>query len=160
MKISKAWSTHMPVLIRTVQMTNGPVLELGAGIFSTPLLHWLCAEKDRRLATYESVLKYYRIAKQFKSKTHTIKLVDDWDKININKHWSVAFVDHPTDRRMKDTLRLKDKADYIILHDTQDSGYRYDKVWPHFKYIYHWKFCKPWTSVVSNFYEIDPILYR
>ncbi len=160
MKISKAWSTHMPVLIRTVQMTNGPVLELGAGIFSTPLLHWLCAEKERGLVTYESVLKYYRIAKQFKSKTHSIKLVEDWDKININKHWSVAFVDHPTDRRMKDTLRLKDKADYIILHDTQDSGYRYDKVWPHFKYIYHWKFCKPWTSVVSNFYEIDPILYR
>ena len=150
----------MPVLIRTVQMTNGPVLELGAGIFSTPLLHWLCEEKDRELATYESVEKYYRIAKQFKSKTHTVELVDDWDKINVDKHWSVAFIDHPTDRRAKDALRLKDIADYVILHDTQDSAYGYDKVWPHFKYIYHWKFHKPWTSVVSNSYEIDPILYR
>jgi hypothetical protein len=150
----------MPVLITTVQMTNGPVLELGAGIFSTPLLHWLCEEKKRKLVTFEDVKKYYRFAKQYRSKTHSVEFVEDWDKIKIDKHWSVALIDHPENRRVKDALRLKDRADYIIIHDTQDSVYGYDKIWPHFKYIYHWKYCKPWTSVLSNTYEIDPVLYR
>ena len=51
----KFWTTHMPVIIKFIQATEGRVLELGAGLFSTPLLHWLCAEKGRKLYTYEDV---------------------------------------------------------------------------------------------------------
>ena len=135
-------------------MTDGPVLELGSGLFSTPLLHWLCAESRRRLLTFEDVREYYDFARQFSSKTHTIHFVRDWDKIDISREWDVVLIDHPVKRRYVDAIRLKDNAKYIILHDTDRHDYRYDEVWPHFKYIYHWKFGMPWTSVVSNYKEI------
>jgi len=155
-KVHKEWSTYLPMLIKCVQATDGPVMELGAGVFSTPLLHWLCEEKGRKLVTYENVEKFYVFAKCYESKTHVVQKVDNYDEIDTESHWSVVLVDHDATRRMMDTIRLKRSADYLILHDTHHEVYRYRHVWHHFKYIYHWKFCKPWTSVVSNFCEVDP----
>src|SRR3989344_623162 len=146
----KGNSTYMPFLIRAIQMSEGPILELGAGIFSTPLLHWLCAEKRRRLFTYEDNKDFFEFARQFRSRNHRIISVDDWDKIDIEKNWSVVLVDHLIERRAIEALRLKDCADYIVLHDTNVPKYKYEEVWPYFKEVKHWKFCTPWTSVVSN----------
>ena len=135
-------------------------MELGAGVYSTPLLHWLCAEKGRKLVTYEHDKRYYVFAKNYRSSNHTVERVVNYDEIDTESHWSVILVDHDANRRMMDTIRLKNSADYLILHDTHHKVYNYKYVWHHFKHIYHWKFCKPWTSVVSNYYEVDPILYR
>ncbi|MFC1600640.1 hypothetical protein ACFL25_01015 [Patescibacteria group bacterium] len=164
MRLKKGWSTHIPVLLKYAQKTKGSILELGAGIHSTPLLHWICAEDGRKLITYESNSKWYKYAKQYQSRNHTIRFVKSWDSLDLeppntsaqktNKRWSIVFVDHDIDRRFIDTVRLKDKADYIILHDTDTPAYKYDKVWDNFKYTFHWKFCRPHTSVVSNYYKL------
>src|SRR3954454_11711777 len=72
-------STHFPVLIKLIQMTDGPVLELGSGLFSTPLLHWLCFERawcgkpGRRLYTWEAYAHYLEFAKKFQSPTHDVR---------------------------------------------------------------------------------------
>lgn len=153
LKKYKPTTTHMNTLIKAVQATDGPVLELGSGFFSTPLLHWLCAENSRKLVSYEDDMEYFEYLKQFKSRNHRTRFVEDWDKIDIEKHWSVVLIDHRADRRAIDAIRLKNFADYIVIHDSQtetESAYRYDKVWPHFRNIYHWKIAIPWTSVVSN----------
>ena len=145
----------MPMLIRAVQITDGAVMELGAGIFSTPLLHWLCAGDGRSLVTYEKDPKYYGFARKFMSRTHRICLVDDWDKIDIKTHWSVVLIDQDN-KRGETALLLKDSADYIILHDSEEEKlYGYDKIWEHFKYRYDWKECSPWTTVVSNFKDLS-----
>ncbi len=150
MRLRKDYTTHMPIVIKLVQMTRGPVLELGSGVFSTPLLHWLCAESRRRLETYEDEKEFISFASKFRSRNHRIFLVEDWDKIDISRHWDVALIDHVTYRRSTDAIRLKDNADYIILHDSETDRYGYSGVYSHFKHIHHWKFCKPWTTVVSN----------
>lgn len=155
MKMTQAWTTHMPTLIKVMQMTHGPVMELGAGLFSTPLLHWLCYENNRKLVTYEEKERYAKFAKSFNSENHLVFHVADYDEIDTETHWSVVLVDHSDTRRAKDILRLKDKANYIIIHDTHSRAYGYNKIWKHFKYIYHWKFAKPWTSVVSNFNSLE-----
>ncbi len=146
----------MPMLIKILQMTNGSVMELGGGAFSTPLLHWLCAEKERELVTYENNLDYEKFLKTFVSKNHSIRFIKDWKDIDMQTHWSVVFIDHsPAIRRSIDAIRLKDKADYIILHDSnQDHGYGYENVWEHFKYRYDWKFATPNVTVVSNFRDL------
>lgn len=156
MRLTKAWSTHIPMLLKYAQATNGPILELGAGIFSTPLLHWICAESNRKLVTYEKNERWFEFANQYRSKNHKVRLVKNWDKVDftIDTHWSVVLVDHETDRRIIEVIRLKDRVDYMILHDTHHSVYEYDKIWSHFKYIYHWKYCKAHTSVVSNFKKL------
>lgn len=143
------------MLIKAVQLTKGPVLELGAGVFSTPLLHWLCAEERRPLVTYESDPEYYRFARKFLSRTHRAVLIDNWNNIDTQTYWSVVLIDQNTNRG--DTaILLKNSADFIILHDSEEEKlYGYDKVYPHFKYVYHWKFCKPYTAVVSNTDNLD-----
>jgi hypothetical protein len=152
---SKEYTTHMPMLIKCVQATDGGVLELGSGLSSTPLLHWLCQEKARQLWTFEEEEDYYKFARKFQSKNHRIRLIDFKD-FNVKGHWSVALVDQSTKQRTPSILYLKDKVDYIVIHDTEGKEvYGYDEVWKHFKYVYHWKGCTPWTSVVSNFKDLS-----
>lgn len=158
-KFSKETSTHNPLLIKMVQMSTGDVCELGSGLFSTPLLHWLC--RGRRLVTYENDLEYYEFAKKFVSKSHRIHLVKSFDEVDTKRRWGVVLIDHsPEDhsRRGIDAIRLKDCADYIILHDTEpeeETKYGYDKVWPLFKYRHDWTGVKPFTTVISNFKDLS-----
>ncbi len=162
MKLGMRWSSFIPTLIKAVQNTDGPILELGSGLFSTPLLHWLCAEQGRSLSTYEDTQEYYRFARKFRTETHEIKFVTDWDKEDFDKEkWSIVLIDHTAKRRTIDALRLKSHAQFIILHDTQEVSwhhYGYKKLWSKFKNIYHWEYDLanlPRTSVVSNISNLD-----
>lgn len=160
MKLNAGWSSHLPVLNRVMRKADGPVLELGAGIFSTPYLHWMCVDAKLPLWTYESEEQYVRYTKSFARDGHTIIHVTDWDKIDIDKKWSVVFIDHVVGRRVIDAIRLADKADYIVLHDTQVETlkyYGYNKLWSHFKYVKHFPQFSPQTTVVSNFKELDDL---
>lgn len=156
-KHTKGWTTHMPMLIKTVQMSKGDVIEVGGGIFSTPLLHWLCKILNRKLITYENEPTFYRLAHEFQSPSHRIRWIDNWDDMDFKTHRGVVFIDHhPSERRGIDVINYKDSADYIVMHDSEKpEKHSYDKVWEHFKYVYHWKDCKPWTSVVSNFKDLS-----
>jgi hypothetical protein len=155
MRFNKSRSSFFPVLIKTVQNTSGPILELGSGYFGTPLLHWLSEESDRRLVTYEDKQEYYAFARRFRTDTHEVHFVTDWDKANFDKEaWDVVFVDHRAERRVKDILRLKNRAKYIVIHDTEEKIYGFDKIWPRFKHVYHWNFDTLHTSVVSNLVDL------
>jgi hypothetical protein len=155
--ISRLYSSYMPILLDLIEKTDGPILELGGGAFSTPLLHWMCAENKRKVVTYESRHMWYRFLSYpghgFETKYHEVHYARNWDEIDIGGHWSVALVDHETHRRYQDARRLKDNADYIIIHDSHKKKYVLDRIWKEFKYIYHWDKYKIHTSVVSNKYE-------
>lgn len=152
-RFKKEWTTHMPMLIKAVQMSKGTIVELGSGPFSTPLLHWLCL--GRRLFSYENQQGYFDFAARFRSKTHSIRFVEDWDKLELGKkHYGVIFIDHDG-HRGADAVRFKDKADYIVLHDSSEACYGYELLDGHFKYRLDWKGAWPWTTVVSNFKDLS-----
>ena len=152
----KGSSTHFPMLIKCVQATEGGVLELGTGLFSTPLLHWLCSEKQKPLISYEDSEEFYRLARLFQNRYHRIRKIDDWKKFDIGGHWSVALIDQSTKNRAQMAIYLKDKVDYIVLHDSNDeSHYKYHLVWPHFKYRFDYTKQTPNTTVVSNFKDLS-----
>lgn len=46
--------THIPILAAVVAMTDGPVLELGTGLNSTPLLSEMCFHMSRDLYSIET----------------------------------------------------------------------------------------------------------
>lgn len=154
-------SSHFPMLIKAVQMSKGTVVELGSGIFSTPLLHWLCFENKRKLITYENYSHYYDLAKKFESDNHHIRFIKDWDEVEPNEHFSVVLIDHTPKRprtRGMDLIKFKDHADYIVVHDTGpkiEAKYGYEEAWPYFKYRYDWKKHPYWTTVVSNFKPLN-----
>lgn len=151
----------MPLLIKLVQMTHGPVMELGSGLFSTPLLHWLCAEKKRELVTCENSREFYEFARKFRSRNHKVRLVKTFDEVDSKRRWSVVLIDHSPERPLRrgdDVIKLKDVADYIVLHDSEpqeEQHYGYWKVWEHFKYRYDWNLCLHHTTVLSNFKDLS-----
>ena len=161
-KFGKETATHLPILMKLVGMTNGPILELGTGIFSTPYLHWACFEKKRKLVSYERQPEYFEMVKQYICDYHQIYLVNKncWDKIDIDaEHWSVVLVDHSPSKSRKDEVRrLANLADYIVLHDTDDEydlTYKYSEIYPLFKYRYDFAGLSPRTTVVSNFKDLS-----
>ena len=156
--LSKNYSTHNAMLMKTLLISKGLVIECGGGIFSTPILHWMCKMLDRELITYEEDPAYYVFERQFQSRQHRIRFVKNWNEIKMQKHAGMVFIDHhPPERRMIETMRFKDVADYIVIHDTEriDEKYNLPEVFEQFKYRYDWKACKPWTSVVSNFKDLS-----
>ena len=139
----------MPMILKYVPLCSGDVLEIGSGLFSTPLLHWLCKGLGKNLITYENDERFFNFAQTFEDETHKVILIKDWNDIPV-KQYGVVLIDHaPESRRAVDAIKFKD-SEYVIMHDTEARVYGYDQVWPHFEHRFDWKDCRPWTSVVSN----------
>lgn len=160
MKLRRGWSSHIPMLVKMLQNSSGPVLELGMGLFSTPVLHWMCQDLDRKLVSYENEEKYFKIDLDYQNPNHEVKLVENWDDAEIdNTHWGMILVDHaPASRRKVDIRRLANKADFLIVHDTQPEDerfYKYHWVFPEFKYRYDYTKASPNTTILSNFIDLS-----
>jgi hypothetical protein len=160
----KQCGTHIPVLLRVIPRTVGDVCEVGCGFNSTPLLHWLL--QGRKLVTYESDPDYYNFARKFQSNNHKIIKIDDWSSADYDRHWGVVFIDHTTSREKINGVRRQrgddaikfTNADIMIMHDTEPEAvenYRYNLVFPLYKYRCDWTNNKPWTSVVSNVIDVS-----
>jgi len=93
MKFTMKWGSHIPILLKIMSITNGDVLELGMGLYSTPLLFWMCIDTKRKLTSYENDPKYFRLLGRNNNKFHESYLIQDWNKINIDKNWDMAFID-------------------------------------------------------------------
>jgi len=162
LRFGKEIASYMPILMKIVNMTNGPILELGAGLFSTPYLHWACYDKKRKLVSYEGKSRYFEMVQQYDCDYHKIYQVGNngWDGIDIDtEHWSVVLVDHaPLDRRKKEAIRLSNIADYIVLHDSDeehDESYKYSEIYPLFKYRYDTVGLFSRTTVISNLKDLS-----
>lgn len=151
--------SHLPILTKIVDMTEGPILELGIG-FSTVVLDMMCRLTKRPLFSYDNDPQWYEKYLEYQSDFHQILLTDDWDKIDIdNRHWSVVLIDHrPALRRRVEAKRLKDNTDYVVMHDSEpeiNKFYRYTDIYPLFKYRFDYTRCKPFTTVLSNFKKLN-----
>lgn len=161
MNVSIRYSTHLPVLMEVMKRSSGDVLELGPGVFSTPVLHWLCQEKKRNLLTIESDLKWLRFCrKYYRTDYHKFAYIENWDQAKdlINKPWDVVLVDHsPSERRVKEIALLANLAKYIVIHDSdarKDSEYHYPSIYSLFKFRYDFTEVEPATTILSNFVDL------
>jgi len=159
--VSIRYSSFLPVLLEIMKTTHGDVLELGAGVFSTPILHWLCQKEKRNLLTMESDWTWFYFACQYyRTDYHKFIYAKRWnyDENTIKKSWDVVLVDHsPSQRRVTEVRLLANLAKYIILHDSNQSAdrtYRYSTIYPLFKYRYDLLKVEPTTTVLSNFVDL------
>jgi len=137
---------------------GGDVLELGAGIYSTPILHNLCDAQGRKMVTYESDPDFYEWAAHYQTPFHDVRKVERWSDIDISMPWAVAFVDHaPDDKRWEDVARLA-HAEYVVIHDSDakwEHKYRFSKAYPLFKYVRQYRELHPNTAVLSNLHALE-----
>jgi len=146
------YATHLPLLAACVANSGGPVLELGCGLYSTPVLHALCL--GRRLVSVESNAEWYERFKHLNTDQHRVVLSKEVPE--LPSPWSVVLVDqHPVKTRAPSILRLREKTTLFVCHDTEHRLYEYEPVLSTFKYRVEWQRYAPWTSVVSDTIELD-----
>lgn len=150
--------SHVPILAACLARTNGHVLEMGVGYGSTPLIHTMCF--NRQIVSADTELKWLELFKPLansvgRKESHEFHLVTDWNKFLSERkyqYYDVAFVDHDGGSRVDSVDTLRNRAKWIVLHDTdpaQLSAYGYEPIISTFKYRFDWTHFKPWTTVLS-----------
>jgi hypothetical protein len=146
--------THLPYLSRLCSNTNGHIIELGSGYFSTPLLHWTTQHNGKIFRSYETNKNWADTMGE------PVSYIENWEKANFfEMRWTIAFIDHGHALLRKEhAMALKDNADYIVLHDTEPKNehiYRYSELWKHFLYRRDFNQIEPHTTIVSNTQQLD-----
>lgn len=149
--------SHVPILAAAVAQAQGPVLELGAGDNSTPLLHYLCRSLGRGLVTLETNPAWLARFEEYRGEGHELKLIERWyDFDPADSRWGVAFVDcAPGEARERLIRVLQGHAALIVAHDSErDYGaggeYGYEHVTPLFKHVAEFRRFRPYTLVLSD----------
>ncbi len=167
--IDAGCGTHIFCLSTAVMNTDGPILEMGSGDFSTPLLHALCATHKRFLLTTDTDKKWLGYFEDLQTEWHHFEYVpvydDDWslnpkpwqwDNVARDTHWAVVFIDHrPGERRIEDIQRLRDHTDIFVIHDTETASYGYGPLLSTFKYIYVDRRYTTYTTVASDTIDVS-----
>jgi hypothetical protein len=158
------FGSHLPVLMKVVQISDGPVLEMGSGIYSTVFLHWACFNAKRKLTTIESKWKYYKEMRRLRCDWHEIEFVKSWEKANIKGDWSVVLLDQGPGHHRGVAAKQLTHVDYLVLHDSDAPfSYGYESVFPLFKYRFDYvnpERATPSTTVLSNKHNLDNLLVR
>lgn len=166
-----AFSTHQPVLIHVLNtITEGDVLEFGMGWHSTPLMHLLCGIQGRELLSIDTDIDWFEKFREYEATWHHLDVtaqgpVYDGTHDMFHKRYAIAFIDAaPAEIRQPVIERIKDMADYVIVHDSECvfqgrvNVYRYD--FSMYKHVLHFRPMNPATSVLSNLEEINPKILK
>lgn len=155
-----AIGSHLAILIQVMQYVDGPIVELGTGLYSTPFLHWACVPTRRELFSYESAESFMLFAESFQNDHHHVVHVDDWDDVDLSPRWGLAFVDHaPASRRVIDIRRLR-HAEFIVVHDTTTPNRRHNRIYNYrsIRRLFRYRFERVddtiGTTVFSNTYDV------
>lgn len=167
MLVLDPYVTHIPVLAAAVARTSGPVLELGAGWGSTPMLHLMCHQTTRHLTTLETDERFFELFGRLQSPLHELRQIESWTDdptIESRPYWGLAFVDcAPGEERAGLISRLRGRCRLIVAHDSEtDLGaggnYGYEAVKEGFRYTAEYRLMRPYTLVLSEDmpFDLDP----
>jgi hypothetical protein len=146
------YGSHQRALVAAVCRTVGPVIEFGCGDYSTPILHEMCGAAGRKLLSLESDPEWLARFTAMRTPEHEIRLVTSWDDVDLGGPWAVAFVDHaPAARRVVDIERVRSRAQFIVVHDTEDPTYGYEPLLSSFRYRIDLREIGPHTKIVGDF---------
>ena len=166
---SSEYGSHFIPLTFAVLNTTGPILEMGIGHYSTPLLHVICMTQKRQLLSVDTSKTWIDNFKNLENHLHKFQYLpvyeDDWkanpkpelwDTIGNEIKWGVVFIDHrPGERRKLDIFRFKNASEMIVVHDTQQPSYDYEKALCSFKFRLDYKRFDTWTTIVSDFTPLN-----
>jgi len=148
--------THRPYLLKAIELTDGPVLELGSGHSSTPYLHKAC--EGRLLVTVDNNREWLAKFLDLESPEHRFELLPDPAKtwwLEPPNEWSVVFVDHaPGETRMHAIARARCVATYVVVHDTEELSYGVEPEMAKYRFRRDFRRARPWTTVPSDSREV------
>ena len=149
------FGSHIIALLPCLHWTQGAVLEVGAGYYSTSLLslysqtrycrtlesdwHWL--EKARNFFPYSDIAE---------DRGHEFRHVANYRDADMeDRPWDIVFIDQGDHgNRVETALRMKDKSRLVILHDTEHADL--DAALNGYRYRYDQRTVLPHTSIASQ----------
>ena len=163
------YGTHIPLLAAVVSMAPpGPILELGAGHFSTPLLNALGRAQGRKVVTMDADIEWinhfadFDLANDDHIFIHVTDMWRGWEaemeqlytemETQNGRAWAVALVDQTPPQTRVDTIKyLRGKAEFIVVHDSCNSFFAgVDETLSYFEYQQTYGLMTPPTTVVSD----------
>jgi hypothetical protein len=165
--LNDGYASHAIPLIVTSLISNGDMIELGMGKYSTAILNKVAKKKNAFLISTESNRDWMSKFTSFNdTKTHLLVSSDSacGTTLNMNKFWGFVFVDHiDAAKRHLDVLSFANNSQIVMCHDAEkntDSMYLYSKIYKSFKH--HCKYSLFLndnryisTSILSNFVALD-----
>ena len=151
---------HVVPSVIVALSTNGPILELGVGIYSTPLFHKMSVKTKRQVVSIESQNNWLNSFMPFNQSNHLLYLENKNKKwTNFENHeWGLVFIDHAFDK-VEDVIFYANKSEFVMIHeqisksDIDISGYKYSC-----KYILKGSNnIDTVTSILSNKTKLDEI---
>ena len=114
------YGSHLPMLLRCVLATSGPVLEIGCGEWSTPVLNAVCRAMGREFVSIEERPGWAtHIGTAIGIQITPPELLPH---LALSK-WAVVLIDNaPPEARIDDALAFADAAEFIVVHDCQYPG--------------------------------------
>lgn len=118
---TNCYATHQPVLYEVLRRTAGPVLELGSGKGSTPLIHHFAP--GRRIITVDNDQEWLTPLKHlYEDEHHRFIHTADWNETlnspELQGPWDAVFIDQsPWEARYLSLMKFKDTARFIVIHD-------------------------------------------
>lgn len=166
-------SGMIPLTIATL-LSDGPILELGMGKFSTPLLHLIGTDQARQVVSLETDKEWMqKFAGYNSTQYHKIYYHSNFDSLSqyeTNITWGMVLVDHIYgNRRPLHLIRFANLSKIVVAHDSEKRNefeYQYERldVAGHFKYrckysIYNSPQKNSYisTTIFSNFIELEPL---
>ena len=148
------FSTHQQMLVRYLLRSTGPILELGCGGYSTPIIHEFAVEQRRKATTVDTDLWWIKQFESLQSPMHDIRHIVEWDDWIVEGPYGIAFIDHaPAERREIDIRRLIGVADYFVMHDSEEPAYGYRHIINQVEHLETDSSIVPWTTAARSFHQ-------
>lgn len=148
------WSNYKYLLWPAIQAVKGsklPLLELGAGHGSTPLLRQFCEENGMEFRSYDNNKEWAEIM--------GVGYVKDWDAHRLwNEDYCLCFIDMAPGEYRKRAL-MKVNAEIIVIHDSEPKGwtksdYQVRGKFKQFRYVRDYKTKGAWTTALSHTIDV------
>ena len=162
-------SNSIPLVVSAL-LTEGDLLELGMGMYSTPLLHKLAVSKRAQAVSIDTKLEWANHFTFYNlTNNHLVYAMDykDMNLFGLDKMWGLVLVDHgQADTRHINIHNFANISQIVIAHDAEDTSehmYKYEKnrIRPLFKYssrfsVFHQdKSTYTGTLILSNFIDVN-----
>lgn len=138
------YATHQQALISSALITKGPIVELGCGDYSTPLLYEIAKSQGRKFTVYSTDKEW---ASKFKDYVNVI-ILESWKDYPYPSDVGLTFLDNEEyiRHRKLHVPKLLETSDVVICHDmgVNEWGAKWFKTWQG----------SPPTIVLSNKQEV------
>ena len=153
--------THLPLLVAAMLDAGGPVVEVGIGHCSTPLLHAACKVAGRELVSVEGDSEWFEYFRsRYETPGHRFLLGYQHLPDLAACDWGVVLSDEsPGSRRIETIQTFADAADYIVVHDVQSADVM-DPIRPYLDGFRHWTDDRydVHAMMLSKYYDLPAIV--